>query len=189
MDLACCFQGTDVSSYERGCVVGLLWFHRAVRIDVLRSEWQCGEGCNFSVAPAVHVENCKLSPHAFGPFCSIVGASITLRTPIACPGFMAKWRLPEDTLSAVLAYIKDPSNVITRAGLGLQAWDEPRPWQITQAAGRSGKPCAARVKARYSATRRRIRRKTGFAARPIEIVDVAAMSKADDESSEHLWFM
>ena len=45
-------------------------------------------------------------PHAGGPFCNILSASIRLPTPVPCNGELGCWRLPDKVREDVLKQIE-----------------------------------------------------------------------------------
>eukprot|EP00434_Breviolum_minutum_P011513 symbB.v1.2.010151.t1/scaffold660.1/size175713/8 len=95
------------SKCPKGFVVGAAWVERAVTFDELRDQFGCKEECNGPTPGDLrHVPKCTFSPHAGGPFCNILSASIRLPTPVPCNGELGCWRLPDKVREDVLKQIE-----------------------------------------------------------------------------------
>ncbi|CAJ1448990.1 unnamed protein product, partial [Effrenium voratum] len=113
----------------KGCVVGAAWVKRSVTLQELREHFGCNEECN---GPATgdlrHVPHCKFSPHAGGPICNLLSASLRLPTPVFCNGGLGCWRLPDQVRQEVQKQLDDVP-VCHFPGVRPQAW--PLSWAPT----------------------------------------------------------
>lgn len=116
----------------KGYVLGVCWVERAVKIDDLRAEFACAAACNDSKERGMrHIPSCTFTPHAGGPFCNVVSASIRLDNPVLCQGGRTLWKLPDDVRSAVLQQLlREPGPRVFDFRKDLQPAVEhlPRSW-------------------------------------------------------------
>lgn len=112
----------------KGCVVGAAWVQRTVTFDELRTQFGCTEACHGPNGVLHHVPQCKFSPHAGGPICNILSASVRLPKAVPCNGELGCWRLPDDVREEVLKQFDESLQIyhFPEVGLRPRAW--PLPW-------------------------------------------------------------
>ncbi|CAE7319717.1 abfD [Symbiodinium sp. CCMP2592] len=118
------------SECPKGYVVGAAFVERSVRFPELRAEMECSQDCDSPAGDVQHVDGCTFSPHAGGPICNILSASLRLKTPVPCPGEMGCWRLPEAVREKVVAQLDAEDVMIFRKA---EAERLPRPFPPTWA--------------------------------------------------------
>eukprot|EP00435_Cladocopium_sp_Y103_P007315 s2262_g2.t1 len=122
----------------KGYVVGAAWVERAVTFDELRTQFGCTEECNGPNGVLHHVPQCKFSPHAGGPICNILSASLRLPKPVPCNGELGCWppgleqvggrRLPDDVREEVLKQFDESLEIYHFPEVGLRPRGWPLPW-------------------------------------------------------------
>ena len=73
-----------------GAVVGLCFIERVLSLEQLHLEQGCGPACEVN-----HVDTCRLSPFALGPFCNVISAVVRLPQPVECDGQVGCWQIPQ----------------------------------------------------------------------------------------------
>ena len=97
-----------------------------VLCEVKLEELQRHFGCSCEGQGGLrHVASCSFSPHAAGPVCNLLGASLRLPKPVACSGELGCWRLPDEVREEVAKQLNG-LEVFHFKEERPQAW--PLPW-------------------------------------------------------------